>query len=261
MSALSRRALSLGLALRRRSLKLHTLDSFRFRPFRALWVAVLLTSGGQWLQQVVVGWLAYDVTRSPLLTALAMGVTALPNVVGSPVGGVLSDRYDRTKVLAVVYGCKGIVVAGFAALVVTGRLEAWHIFAFVLAKGFLESISWPTRLSLIPRIVPREYLSNAFALTILTSSAARLAVPAAAGVLIVVLGPGPTLLSGTVMYLGASVTVATIRLARADQARDRGGSVIGELLEAARYVKPESTEGRPWGQPLKKPAGAPLNLG
>ena len=24
---------------------------------------------------------------------------------------------------------------------------------------------------------------------------------------------------------------------------------------------PESTEGRPWGQPLKKPAGAPLNLG
>ncbi len=25
--------------------------------------------------------------------------------------------------------------------------------------------------------------------------------------------------------------------------------------------KPESTEGRPWGQPLKKPEGAPLNLG
>ena len=25
--------------------------------------------------------------------------------------------------------------------------------------------------------------------------------------------------------------------------------------------KPESTEGRPWGQPLKKPAGAALNLG
>ena len=24
---------------------------------------------------------------------------------------------------------------------------------------------------------------------------------------------------------------------------------------------PESTEGRPWGQPLKKPSGAPLNLG
>ena len=27
------------------------------------------------------------------------------------------------------------------------------------------------------------------------------------------------------------------------------------------YRKPESTEGRPWGQSLKKPSGAPLNLG
>ena len=26
-------------------------------------------------------------------------------------------------------------------------------------------------------------------------------------------------------------------------------------------LKPESTEGRPWGQSLKKPSGAPLNLG
>ena len=34
----------------------------------------------------------------------------------------------------------------------------------------------------------------------------------------------------------------------------------GEADYAAR-LKPESTEGRPWGQPLKKPAGAPLNLG
>ena len=25
--------------------------------------------------------------------------------------------------------------------------------------------------------------------------------------------------------------------------------------------KPESTDGRPWGQPLKQPEGAPLNLG
>ena len=31
--------------------------------------------------------------------------------------------------------------------------------------------------------------------------------------------------------------------------------------EAERKSKPESTEGRPWGQPLKKLLGAPLNLG
>ena len=34
-----------------------------------------------------------------------------------------------------------------------------------------------------------------------------------------------------------------------------------EVDPADRSAYPESTEGRPWGQPLKKPAGAPLNLG
>ena len=33
------------------------------------------------------------------------------------------------------------------------------------------------------------------------------------------------------------------------------------LKDVDDVLKPESTEGRPWGQPLKKPAGAPLNLG
>ena len=38
---------------------------------------------------------------------------------------------------------------------------------------------------------------------------------------------------------------------------------IRHLLKrpVGRPPKPESTEGRPWGQPLKKPEGAPLNLG
>ena len=34
-----------------------------------------------------------------------------------------------------------------------------------------------------------------------------------------------------------------------------------DVVDEHRLLKPESTEGRPWGQPLKKPAGAPLNLG
>ena len=38
-------------------------------------------------------------------------------------------------------------------------------------------------------------------------------------------------------------------------------SHIAEEVALASVLKPESTEGRPWGQPLKKPAGAPLNLG
>ena len=41
----------------------------------------------------------------------------------------------------------------------------------------------------------------------------------------------------------------------------QGASGAASVFPAHLAPKPESTEGRPWGQPLKKPAGAPLNLG
>ena len=39
------------------------------------------------------------------------------------------------------------------------------------------------------------------------------------------------------------------------------GNVYSRICCHLIFSKPESTEGRPWGQPLKKPSGAPLNLG
>ncbi len=45
------------------------------------------------------------------------------------------------------------------------------------------------------------------------------------------------------------------------QTQDEIGVLAGNFNLMTDRLKPESTEGRPWGQPLKKPAGAPLNLG
>jgi MFS family permease len=191
------------------------------------------------LQQVVVGWLTYDVTRSPLLTVLAMGLASLPHLLVAPFGGVLADRWDRAKLLAGAYVYNGIVTAGFSAAVVSGRIEAWHIFVFIMAMGLSQSISHPTRLALVPRIVPREYLLNAFAVSMLTSSVARMAVPAAAGLLIVLLGPGQTLLLGGTLYLAAAVALGTISLGQPVQRRAGPGSVVRDLVDGARYVSRE----------------------
>ena len=185
------------------------------------------------------GWLTYDVTRSPLLTVPAMGLAALPNLLVAPFGGVLADRWDRAKLLAGAYAYNGIVTAGFSAAVVFGGIEAWHIFVFILAMGLSQSISHPTRLALVPRIVPREFLINAFAVSMLTSSGARMAVPAAAGLLIVLLGPGRTLLIGATMYLAAAVALGAISVGQATQRRAGPGSVVRDFVDGARYVRRE----------------------
>ena len=47
-----------------------------------------------------------------------------------------------------------------------------------------------------------------------------------------------------------------IKVVEGRLANDKGG----RLAVASSTLNPESTEGRPWGQPLKKAEGAPLNL-
>ena len=61
--------------------KLHTFDAFHSRNYRFLWLATAIFSSGFWLQQVVVGWLAYEITGSPLMTSMALGLDALPILV------------------------------------------------------------------------------------------------------------------------------------------------------------------------------------
>lgn len=190
----------------------------------------------QWLQQVVVGWLTYDVSRSPLLTVLALGLGTMPSLLTGPVGGVLADRLDRAKLLAAIYCLKASVYALFAAVVLTDFVEVWHVFAFVIAMGLLQSAAFPARQSIVPSVVPKEYLVNAFALMLLTSAALQLSLPTLTGFSIELQGPGSTLLVGVAMYLMAAVVAGTIRLPAADRTDTRRASVLGQFADGVRYV-------------------------
>ena len=53
---------------------------------------------------VVIGWLTYDLTRSALVTSLALGLGALPMLFIAPLGGVLADAWDRRTLFALALG-------------------------------------------------------------------------------------------------------------------------------------------------------------
>ena len=216
--------------------RVHTFDSFRYRSYLFLWLTTVFSSAGYWLQQVVVGWLAYEVTQSAFWTSLALGLDALPILLAGPVGGVLVDNFDRRKLLAFIYGYQAIVTTVFAAIVISGNLEAWHIFAFIFFMGMAWVVSDPARMSLIPNIVPRENLINAFALSSMAFSVTRLAAPALGGVLIVVAGPGPTLALEAALQICAILVALCLRVTRSARPSLRLPTVFSELREGVRYV-------------------------
>ena len=217
--------------------KVHTFDSFQFRNYRVLWSTTLFSSGGFWLQQVVIGWLTYQMTQSAFLTTLAMGLDALPLLIAGPIGGMLVDSRDRTKLLAYIFAYQAAVTFAFGIVVVLGLLETWHIFAFIITMGFAWVVLDPARMSLIATTVPKKNLVNAFALNSLAFSVMRLAAPAAGGLMIVTIGPGPTLLAEAIMHLVAFKVALGLDLPKIEPKKFRFSSAIAGTLEAARYVK------------------------
>ena len=84
---------------RRRSVNIRTFSSLRHRDLRFLLGGTFFMSAGNWIQQVTVGWLAYDMTQSAFMVGAVMGTRSVPFLVAGPIGGVLGDRMDRKRIL------------------------------------------------------------------------------------------------------------------------------------------------------------------
>ena len=217
-------------------IRVRTFDSFGYRNYVFLWLSTLFASSGFWLQLVVVGWLAYQVTESAFWTTLALSLDTLPILLVGPVGGLLADNFDRRKLLVFIHSYQAVLTTAFAAVVLTGNLEAWHIFAFIFFMGLGWVITDPTHMSLIPNMVPREKLINAFALKSLAISAPRLAVPALGGVMIVFAGPGLTLTLEAALQVCAVLAVLQIRVPKPARPSLHVPSAFRELRKGVRYV-------------------------
>ncbi len=228
-----------GLSPTRMHVRVHTLDSLRYRNFLLLWLSMTFTSSGFWTQQLVVGYFTFVRTGSPFLTSLALGLQMLPFIIAGPIGGVVADRFDKRKVLVIISVYQAAVTVAFAVLMMLDLVQTWHIFTFALVMGLAVGVADPTRVSLVPSLVGRSNLVNAFALNGLAFNGTRFAVPAVAGLLMVLIGPGATLLVGGLFYLGSTAAVVMLRLDNGHEAESKRTESNGGLSEAVRYVMKE----------------------
>ena len=136
--------------------RFRTFASLRHADFRYLWTGTVMMSAGQWVQQVTLGWLIYDLTGNSVLLGALNGLRALPFLVTGPMAGVAADRMDRRKLLIATQWVLIATAILFGALVASPYLHVWHIFAFTLITGIAWTITEPVRMSLIPSAVPKD---------------------------------------------------------------------------------------------------------
>ena len=217
--------------------RIRTFRSFRYGDFRLLWVASVGTSGGFFFQQVLIGWLTYDLTGSAFLTSVALGLDTLPNLIAAPLGGVLVDNLDRRKVLAFVPVYQCALSVTFGLVILLGLVEPWHIFVFVLLMGFSWVIIEPARMAIIPGIVGEDRLVNAFSLVQLAFSTTRLVGPVVGGIALASLGPAAAVFVAAGSQFAAMLMGMAIRTRNQAESRVTLRSALSGLAGSFRLVR------------------------
>ena len=152
--------------------------------YRLFYFGDTVSSLGRQLTLVAAPIQVYELTESTLLVGL-LGLSQFPALmVGSTVGGMMSDAFDRRRVLIGAQVTLSIISIGLALNAAATAPLVWLVFALTTAQAFFFSIDAPARMAAIPRLVSASRIPAAYALQILQSQTSKAIGPLLAGVLI-----------------------------------------------------------------------------
>ena len=207
----------------------------RIGLFRTLWIAVLVSNVGTWMQTVGAQWLLVQGPHAAVLVSLVQTAGALPAVLFALVGGVLADIFDRAKLLIAVLA--GMTVAGGAltALTAAHRMPPALLLMFTFVLGTGAILVAPAYQSLVPDMVPRPLVPSASALSSINVNLARAVGPAIAGLLVARIGVAAVFgLNAATFLLYAIVVASHPQLGGTPQSPER---FIPGLRAGGRYVR------------------------
>src|SRR6202034_3684367 len=121
-------------------------------------------------------------TASDLGIVLAAGI--VPQVLFMLGGGVIADRLGRRPVMLGADAARCAAQAALAAAVFAGRPALWVFVLLAVARGAGDAVFTPALSGLTTELAPRDDLVNANALLAAARSAAAVAGPGLAGVLV-----------------------------------------------------------------------------
>ena len=190
------------------------LRQHRFRVFFAGRTVSLL---GTAMTPVALAFGVLQISDSAGDLGLVLAAQSIPMATFMLVGGVVADRFSRSRVLVVSHLGAALTQGAVAALLISGRAELWMLIVLEAMHGSVTAFTFPALQGVVPQVVRRESLQQANAMLAFARNAAYVVGPSAAGLLVVTVGPGWAIGADALSYAVAAALLSGLRLPAADR--------------------------------------------
>lgn len=160
------------------------LAALQHHDFRLLWSGQLFSTLGKRMQTAIILWHVYDLTGEPLALGAIGLVNVIPIIIISLLAGVLADIMDRRRIMALTHAALALLTGVLAWAALFGTVPIWLVYAVSLLSTGIWTFETPARQALIPNLVPRKLLPNAYSLVSAAFQIGSIVGPALAGVAI-----------------------------------------------------------------------------
>jgi MFS family permease len=209
-----------------------------YPDFFWFWSSYFVSNVGSWMQSIAQGWLLFELTSSPFYLGLFSSLRMVLLLCFFVLGGLMSDRWERRKVMLWIQVISALTSLGLALLVSAKAIQVWHIFVL----GAITSTTWafeqPVRQALIPQLVRREDLINALALNAVVWNGAGLLGPSLVGLLVGSIGIDGCFYINVVSYLAVICALSRMQVPAIESKAGRA-TVLQSLNDGFGYVRQE----------------------
>src|SRR5665213_3040521 len=189
------------------------------------------------MQNVALGWLVLSLTNSAFWLGVVGFAGSIPFLIFTLFGGVVADRVNKRRLLLVTQSIMMLLAFVMALLTWLKIITVWEVVVLSFLNGMAMAINAPSYQALVPRLVPREDLTNAIALNSAQFNMSRILAPTLGGYAMAAVGMAGNFFLNGLSFL--AVLWALTRIRYPEGALSRRETMWTSLRARFSYVRHE----------------------
>jgi MFS family permease len=189
---------------------MHIPPSLKHKKFFYLWLGQLISITGTQMQLWALFWHINQLDENPMALGGIGVARILPVIIFSLIGGALADSFDRRKVMFATQSIAAVLALTLALFTQFGQITIWHIYVITALQAVVVAFDGPSRQALIPNLLPKEDLPNAFSMTFTAFQAGAVIGPAISGFFIAGFGQEAVYYFNAISFVAVLVALLLI---------------------------------------------------